>query len=165
MMLTGLLDTCLSPKPVDAIKTRWGCSNPLTNCLDRRYNRLFHPPREAGESLASYPSTWLGCFPSPISRLNELQTVARWLTHLSDCPLWLSLNHCSFMHLPTNSPIYRLCELCAWFGHCRLQTSDRNIHTIILIQHLLHGAKWGWGVGEVDQESQAGACEESPCRP
>lgn len=113
-----------------------------------------HPPREAGESLASYPSTWLGCFPSPISRLNELQTAVRWLTHLSNCPLRLSLNHCSFMHPPTHTlahlqAVWTL--LCAQCGHCRLQTSDGNIRAITLIQYLLHGVKWR---GEIKKAKQ-----------
>lgn len=58
------------------------------------------------------------------------------------------------MHPPTHTlthlqAVWTL--LYAQFGHCRLQTSDRNIHAITLIQYLLHGVKWR---GEIKKAKQ-----------
>lgn len=128
--------------------------SPLTNCLDGWYNCFLCQASAKGGrrgfGFVSFNLAWL----FSISRLNELQTAVRWLTHLSNCPLRLSLNHCSFMHSPTHTlthlqAVWTL--LYAQFGHCRLQTSDRNIHAITLIQYLLHGVKWR---GEIKKAKQ-----------
>lgn len=67
------------------------------------------------------------------------------------------------MHLPTLSPIYRLCELLSVLSLDIADFRHRNIHTITLIQHLLHGVKRGGGHQE--SQGQAGTCEESTHRP
>lgn len=133
-----------------------GMLSPLTNCLDGWYNCFLCQASAKGGrrefGLISFNLAWL--FSITHLKIKWTANSGKMVNNLSNCPLRLSLNHCSFMHPPTHTlahlqAVWTL--LCAQCGHCRLQTSDGNIHAIILIQYLLHGVKWR---GEIKKAKQ-----------